>query len=64
MLSMFLATRRQEKLIDKSYQGATARVTTVSIDDWIFNFGPNQFQYQLILENGRVGADRKPGVRY
>jgi len=25
-----------------------------SIDDWLFNFGPNEFQYQLILENGRV----------
>ncbi|MHC1697173.1 MAG: DUF2845 domain-containing protein [Geobacteraceae bacterium] len=28
--------------------------STVAIDDWIFNFGPNQFQYQLILKNGRA----------
>jgi hypothetical protein len=27
---------------------------TMSIDGWTCNVGPNQFQYRLILENGRV----------
>jgi hypothetical protein len=28
--------------------------TTVVIDDWTFNFGPDRFQYRLILRNGRL----------
>ncbi|MGA7828463.1 MAG: DUF2845 domain-containing protein [Geobacteraceae bacterium] len=34
--------------------GRDRSFATVAIDDWIFNFGPDQFQYQVVLENGRV----------
>jgi hypothetical protein len=29
-------------------------VSTVVIDDWTYNFGPNEFMYQMLFENGRV----------
>ena len=49
------ATSREEKRVEGGTRTTRDRiVTTVSINDWIFNFGPNQFQYQLVLENGRV----------
>lgn len=49
------ATNREDRRVAREWQSSGGRrLTTVSIDDWIFNFGPNQFQYQVILENGRV----------
>ncbi len=27
---------------------------TVTVDDWIYNFGPNEFMYSIRFENGRV----------
>lgn len=27
---------------------------TVTVDDWIYNFGPQEFMYQVIFQNGRV----------
>jgi len=49
------ATSREDRRIAREWQSLGGRrLTTVSIDDWIFNFGPNQFQYQVVLENGRV----------
>jgi len=49
------STAREEKRFGTGSTYGHGRVfTTVAIDDWIFNFGPNQFQYQLVFENGRV----------
>lgn len=49
------STAREEKRFGSgSTYGHGRAFTTVALDDWIFNFGPNRFQYQLILENGRV----------
>lgn len=49
------ATQREQKKIEEGPKGSRERtVTVVTIDDWTFNFGPNQFQYQVLLENGRV----------
>ncbi len=48
------ATSREDRRVAREWQSGGRRLTTVSIDDWIFTFGPNQFQYQVILENGRV----------
>lgn len=51
------STTREEKRFGAASTYGHGRVfTTVAIDDWIFNFGPNQFQYQLVLENGRVAG--------
>jgi len=58
------ATQRQDQVVDKGYRGANAKLISVSIDDWIFNFGPNQFQYQVVLENGRVARIESLGYGY
>lgn len=49
------ATQGSKKLVEKGLYGTkTATVTTVVVDNWIFNFGPSEFQYQLELQDGRV----------
>jgi len=30
------------------------RHSSIAIDDWTYNFGPNRFQYRVVLENGVV----------
>jgi hypothetical protein len=47
-------TREEKRVIAESENSRDRLIKTVAIDDWTFNFGPNQFQYQLLLENGRV----------
>jgi hypothetical protein len=29
-------------------------ISTVAIDDWTYNFGPNEFMHRILFENGRV----------
>ncbi|HOP40624.1 MAG TPA: DUF2845 domain-containing protein [Geobacteraceae bacterium] len=49
------ATQREQTSVDRSVTGHQDKVyTTSTIDDWTYNFGPNEFQYRLLLENGRV----------
>ena len=48
------SSRNEKRVTEESRSGHARVVTTVSIDDWIFNFGPNEFQYQVIFENGKV----------
>jgi hypothetical protein len=50
----FIAQRQQSSVERRLRSGYGATVTTVAIDDWTYNFGPNRFQYQVTLENGRV----------
>jgi hypothetical protein len=58
-------TQRELKHVEEGVKGSRDRtVTTISIDDWIFNFGPNQFQYQLVLENGKVARIESLGYGY
>lgn len=48
-------TRREEKRVSDAAKVARDRtVTEVTVDDWTFNFGPDRFQYRLLLEDGRV----------
>ena len=48
-------TQRERKNVEQAANGARDKtITSTTIDDWTFNFGPNQFQYRLVLENGRV----------
>ena len=50
------ATQREEKRAEGIAKDSHDRViSAISIDDWIYNFGPNQFQYRVLFENGRVG---------
>jgi hypothetical protein len=32
----------------------TKGISIVTVDEWIYNFGPNEFMYSLRFENGRV----------
>jgi hypothetical protein len=50
-------SQRERKDVEEDANDSGRKiVTTVTVDDWIFNFGPNQFQYRLTLENGRVAS--------
>jgi hypothetical protein len=50
-------TQRERKDVEAGSKGSRNKaITTVTIDDWTFNFGPNQFQYRVLLENGGVTA--------
>jgi Protein of unknown function (DUF2845) len=52
----YATQREQKKVTEGSKSSRETVITTVTIDDWTFNFGPNQFQYRLLLENGRVAS--------
>lgn len=59
------ASQREQKKIEEESKGSRKRkVTVVTIDDWTFNFGPDHFQYQVILENGRVTRIESLGYGY
>jgi hypothetical protein len=57
------ATTQREQAVVGSSKGIKV-VTTTTVNDWFFNFGPNQFQYQLALENGRVAKIESLGYGY
>lgn len=58
-------TQREQKRAEEGSRSTSDRIiTSVTIDDWIFNFGPNQFQYELLLENGRVSRIESLGYGY
>lgn len=46
--------REDKRVADDAKKSGNRIITTVSIDDWLYNFGPNQFQYRVLFENGRV----------
>ncbi|QXE91615.1 DUF2845 domain-containing protein [Geomonas subterranea] len=48
-------TQSSRKVVQKDQQsGPTRSITNIIVDNWIFNFGRNEFQYQLELQDGRV----------
>lgn len=55
-------SQRQAITINGNRQYRT--IITNDIEDWIFNFGPNQFQYQITLKNGRVKRIQSLGKGY
>lgn len=34
--------------------GVRRTYTKITVDDWTYNFGPNEFMYRVIFENGEV----------
>lgn len=50
----YAAQRDQKRVEGRLFRSRERIITTVTVDDWIYNFGPHQFQYQVIFENGRV----------
>ncbi|MBU5638174.1 DUF2845 domain-containing protein [Geomonas sp. Red69] len=47
-------SQSSKKVVQKEQSGPTRSITNIIVDNWIFNFGPNEFQYQLELQDGRV----------
>ncbi|MBJ6801375.1 DUF2845 domain-containing protein [Geomonas propionica] len=48
-------SQSSKKVVQKDQPyGATRSITNIIVDNWIFNFGPSEFQYQLELQDGRV----------
>jgi len=35
-------------------QGSRRSLEIITVDDWVYNFGPQEFMYQVIFKNGRV----------
>jgi hypothetical protein len=61
----FYTTQREEKRVEGGGRGSHERfITTIAIDDWLFNFGPNEFQYQVLLANGRVARIESLGYGF
>ncbi|RNC65835.1 MAG: DUF2845 domain-containing protein [Desulfuromonadales bacterium] len=49
------AYQREQTKVDGRWRHYRSRtIGTITVDDWTYNFGPNEFMYQLIFENGRV----------
>ena len=42
------AVQREEKKIEKR------GFSIVTVDEWTYNFGPQEFMYDILFENGRV----------
>ena len=61
-------SQREEKRFEKTKESGGAKektvVTTVTIDDWTYNFGPNEFMHQISLENSRVARIESLGYGY
>jgi hypothetical protein len=48
-------TQREKGYVSQSTTGYREKTfASVTVDDWTYNFGPNEFQYRLLLENGSV----------
>jgi len=58
------SSRNDKRIETDSRYSRDRTVTTIRIDDWIYNFGPSQFQYQVIFENGRVARFESLGYGY
>lgn len=50
----FAFQREQTEVDLKRRHSGVRTIRKILIDDWTYNFGPNEFMYQLIFENGRV----------
>ena len=49
------AFQREQTEVDGKWRHSKARtIRKILVDDWTYNFGQNEFMYQVIFENGRV----------
>ena len=46
--------RREETHASGQRYGYNRSFQIVTVDDWTYNFGPQEFMYQVIFQNGRV----------
>jgi len=47
-------SQREQKVVEWGDIPGERIITTVVIDDWIYNFGRDRFQYRVLLKNSRV----------
>ena len=47
-------SQSEQKIVEESDIPSERIITTIVIDDWTFNFGPDRFQYRILLKNSRV----------
>ena len=48
------ASQREQKNVAEGNIPGERTIFTIVIDDWTFNFGPDRFQYRILLKNGNV----------
>jgi hypothetical protein len=48
------STTRQDSRATRDPYTGTRRYSSISVDDWMYNFGPDRFQYRVVMENGIV----------
>jgi len=48
------ATQREQKFVEVDDFLGEHIITTIVIDDWLFNFGRDRLQYRILLKNSRV----------
>lgn len=58
--------RREEKRFEKVRDGGREKTlaSTVTIDEWTFNFGPQEFLQLVVIEDGRVKRIESLGYGY
>ncbi|GLI36923.1 DUF2845 domain-containing protein [Geobacter hydrogenophilus] len=50
----FSSQREQVEVGGSVKPGVSRTYVKVTVDDWTYNFGPNEFMYRVIFENGNV----------
>ena len=58
------ASGSQRETITVDGKSRHRTIITNAVEDWIFNFGPHQFQYMITLKNGRVKRIQSLGKGY
>lgn len=58
------ATQREEKVVDEIAITGDRVIATTLIDDWTYNFGPDRFQYRILLKDARVWQIESLGYGY
>ncbi|GAW68786.1 hypothetical protein GPEL0_01f5277 [Geoanaerobacter pelophilus] len=58
--------QREERRFEKVREGGREKTlsTTVTVDEWTFNFGPREFMQLVLFENGRVKRIESLGYGY
>lgn len=50
----FSTQRDQVEVGGSTKPGVSRTFTRITVDDWTYNFGSNEFMYRVIFENGNV----------
>lgn len=50
----YSAQREDKRVTGSGVKGGTKIISSVAVDDMLYNFGPDRFQYRVVVENGIV----------